>query len=135
MTKRHVSPSMRDNILSQSWFVYLNLALTISAFAALYFYLPAKRECQFLSEYNSSQLTAPIYQRDGDVLHKIIVITDLDHDSKDKAKKDTWSSILKTGILTISADQQKASVEWDDEHEISIYSQIAAGGRSISSFY
>jgi soluble calcium-activated nucleotidase 1 len=129
--KRHQSPAQRENALSKSWFIYLNLALTFGAFAILYFYLPAKRDCAFVLNYNASQLSSPIVQRNGDVWHKIVVITDLDHDSKHPEKKDTWSSFMKKGILKISADEQKASVEWDDEREILLFSQLAAGGRSM----
>lgn len=34
-------------------------------------------------------------------------------------------------MLKISADGQKASVEWDDDREILLFSQLAAGGRSM----
>jgi len=126
-TKRHV----KESSLSQSWFVYLNLALTFGAFAALYFYLPAKRDCAYLHDFNDTQLATPAIQRNGDTWHKIIVVTDLDHDSKHPEKKDTCSSFMKRGVLKISADQQKATVEWDDEHEILLFSQLAAAGRSM----
>jgi hypothetical protein len=99
--KRHLQPGARESLLSQPWFVYLNLALTFGAFAALYVYLPAKRDCAFVVNYNSSQLSAPIVQRNGDVWHKIAVITDLDHDSKHPEKKDTWSSFMKKGVLKV----------------------------------
>lgn len=99
--KRHLSPGARENALSKSWFVYLNLALVFGAFGVLYFYLPARKDCAYLVNYNESLLTTPMVQRNGETWHKIVVITDLDHDSKHPEKKDTWSSFMKKGILKV----------------------------------
>jgi soluble calcium-activated nucleotidase 1 len=70
-------------------------------------------------------------QYNGDIWHKITVITDLDHESRHIEKKDTWFSFMKRGILKISADQQKADIEWDDKHDVLLFSQLAAAGRSM----
>ncbi|KAI6173293.1 Soluble calcium-activated nucleotidase 1 [Aphelenchoides besseyi] len=129
MPKRH-SPVPRDEVLSRSWFVYFNLALVCGAFLVFYWSVPTKRECSLLVNYNESVLSTSKVLSNGDIKHSITVVTDLDHDSK-LPEKNVWHSIMKKGALTVSSDGERASIEWDDEHDIILKSQIAAGGRAM----
>ncbi|KAI6243958.1 hypothetical protein M3Y99_00063200 [Aphelenchoides fujianensis] len=129
MSKRH-SPAPRDSLLAQPWFVWANLALVVGAFLLFYWSVPTKRECSLLVPYNESVLTTPEVLPNGDIVHKIRVVTDLDHDSK-LPNKQTWHSIMKTGRLTVSADGQRAAIEWDDSRDIILTSTMAAGGRAM----
>ncbi|CAI4223471.1 unnamed protein product [Auanema sp. JU1783] len=67
----------------------------------------------------------------GDSKFNIIVVTDLDHDSKSTTKKNTWESHAKLGVLKLSKNRKTASVEWKEESEFSVSTQISAGGRAM----
>ncbi|VDK44172.1 unnamed protein product [Anisakis simplex] len=81
--------------------------------------------------YNASQLGEVIKLSDGSRVYEVVVVTDLDHDSKDPTKKNDWHSYLKKGVLTIDKELTKASVVWQDGQEVMLHSSIAAGGRSM----
>ncbi|MFH4983572.1 hypothetical protein AB6A40_010281 [Gnathostoma spinigerum] len=68
--------------------------------------------------YNYSLLGSPLVLDDGSLLYNVVVVTDLDHDSKDDSKKNTWRSILKAGSITLKKDLKSASVIWDDGKEV-----------------
>uniref|UniRef100_A0A0N5AKV6 Soluble calcium-activated nucleotidase 1 n=1 Tax=Syphacia muris TaxID=451379 RepID=A0A0N5AKV6_9BILA len=84
-----------------------------------------------LVPYNSTSLSTAVTLDDGTMVFKIVVVTDLDHESKHPTKKNTWQSYMKKGILTISADKTKATVDWNDNEQLSLQSHFAAGGRSM----
>ena len=116
--------------LSQPWFVYTNLALTIGAFALLYYYLPARLTQTTHSTYNSSSISEPKYRDDGEIWHDIRVVTDLDQSSRvADAKRPTWRSIMKSGTLKITADGESARVEWRDTEDVELRGEFALGGR------
>lgn len=120
--------------LSQSWFVYVNLALVIVAFAMLYQYLPARAALTAPRRaYNASLLAAPMLRADGEIWHTIRVVTDLDQDSRvENAKRPTWRSILKSGVLKIAADGESARVDWNDAADVELRCEFALGGRVCS---
>ncbi|KFD53115.1 Apyrase [Trichuris suis] len=50
--------------------------------------------------------------------YRIVVISDLDHDSKNVTKSQTWVSIFQTGVLRLNADMSSADVLWDDAYTV-----------------
>ncbi|VDM42520.1 unnamed protein product [Toxocara canis] len=81
--------------------------------------------------YNTSQLGKVIKLADGSRVYEVVVVTDLDHDSKDATKKNDWHSYMKRGVITINKQITKATAVWHDENEIILHSSLAAGGRSM----
>lgn len=59
---------------------------------------------------------------DGSRVYEVVVVTDLDHDSKD-ATGNNWYSYVKRGVITINKELTKASVVWQDGKEV-ISSQL-----------
>lgn len=102
---------------------------------ATYFYManfgltPSSASHQ--SSYNHSSLHTLRSSDDGWSELSVLVVTDLDHDSKHESKKHTWQSIAKQGILRVSPDLKKASVSWDDSKDFTLSTQISAGGRAM----
>lgn len=56
----------------------------------------------FWPPYNNSQLGEPIELADGSFVYDIVVVTDLDHDSKSEKEKNTWRSYMKRGVLMLN---------------------------------
>uniref|UniRef100_A0AC34RKR9 Soluble calcium-activated nucleotidase 1 n=1 Tax=Panagrolaimus sp. JU765 TaxID=591449 RepID=A0AC34RKR9_9BILA len=107
------------------------LALIVAiSFAALIHYLPLATTC-YSKPYNSTDLATIQTLSNGDKVYHIAVVTDLDNDSKDSKKKNTWFSYFKIGELTLTKDLKKATIVWEDEKTKVLTSQIAAGGRSM----
>uniref|UniRef100_A0A915AST6 Soluble calcium-activated nucleotidase 1 n=1 Tax=Parascaris univalens TaxID=6257 RepID=A0A915AST6_PARUN len=69
------------------------------------------------SPYNTSQLGKVIKLDDGSRVYEVVVVTDLDHDSKDATGKN-WYSYIKRGVITINKELSKASVVWQDGKEV-----------------
>uniref|UniRef100_A0A1I7XFY2 Transmembrane protein n=1 Tax=Heterorhabditis bacteriophora TaxID=37862 RepID=A0A1I7XFY2_HETBA len=70
--------------------------------------------------YNSSQYFRVRRLADGSQEFDLLVVTDLDHDSKDTEKKNTWQSIVKKGILRLNSGKNSAQIEWKDNEEFSL---------------
>lgn len=108
------------------------VAILLISFASLYYFLPFSSDYSCSKHaYNSSPYGIVRVNSDGDSIHRIVVVTDLDHDSKHPTKKNTWRSFMKRGELLISHDRKTAAVSWDEEHGVELVSQISAGGRSM----
>ncbi|CAI5453992.1 unnamed protein product [Caenorhabditis angaria] len=65
---------------------------------------------------------------DGSKEYSIVLVTDLDHDSKDGKK---WKSLVSRGFLRLSADKKSASVNFNPDNEYYVDTNIAAGGRAM----
>lgn len=108
------------------------VAVLLISFASLYFFLPFSGDYTCSKHaYNATPYGFARINSDGDTIHRIVVVTDLDHDSKHPSKKNTWRSFMKRGELLISRDKKIASVAWDEDHGVELTSQISAGGRSM----
>ncbi|KIH46724.1 Apyrase [Ancylostoma duodenale] len=79
--------------------------------------------------YNRSQLYTPRSLDGGALEYDLLAVTDLDHDSKVSNKK--WQSIVKRGVLRISADQKAVSVKWNTESVVPLTTEISSGGRAM----
>lgn len=73
-------------------------------------------------------LTDPIKTAHG-TQYRIAIVTDLDTDSKDKDKPNTWVSYLKYGNLTISDDNSKVLIDFDKT--VTLSSKVSEGGRGM----
>uniref|UniRef100_A0A8R1I167 Apyrase n=1 Tax=Caenorhabditis japonica TaxID=281687 RepID=A0A8R1I167_CAEJA len=65
---------------------------------------------------------------DGAKEYSFVLVTDLDHDSKDGKK---WRSLVSRGFLKVSADHKQADIHFDQDSEYYIDTNIAAGGRAM----
>ncbi|CAO4385960.1 unnamed protein product [Caenorhabditis nigoni] len=65
---------------------------------------------------------------DGAKEYSIVLITDLDHESKDGKK---WRSLVSRGFLKVSSDQKHAEIHFDKDSEYFVDTNIAAGGRAM----
>jgi soluble calcium-activated nucleotidase 1 len=112
-------------------FISSIIVALFAAFASLQYYLPYASTCYSYRAYNNTQLGHAHPLTNGERLYRIAVITDLDHDSKHPEQKNYWRSLLKLGELYINRDRTSARVEWKDDDDKYVTSQIAAGGRSM----
>ncbi|XP_043279964.1 apyrase [Venturia canescens] len=81
--------------------------------------------------YNSTYpLTPPVKMSSISISYKIGIISDLDKESKDATKKNTWFSILKYGHLFWMPRNNLISVSWDNE-ETKLSSTLSMGGRGM----
>ncbi|VIO99677.1 MGC52693 protein, putative [Brugia malayi] len=81
--------------------------------------------------YNTSQLGHEVLLADGSHQFRIMVVTDLDKSSKHPTEENQWQSFIEFGILTVNKDYTEASLKWNSNEQISLYSTIAGGGRSM----
>ncbi|VDN86092.1 unnamed protein product [Brugia pahangi] len=81
--------------------------------------------------YNTSQLGHEVLLADGSHQFRIMVVTDLDKSSKHPTEENQWQSFIEFGILTVNKDYTEASLQWNSNEQISLYSTIAGGGRSM----
>uniref|UniRef100_A0A915PNN1 Soluble calcium-activated nucleotidase 1 n=1 Tax=Setaria digitata TaxID=48799 RepID=A0A915PNN1_9BILA len=81
--------------------------------------------------YNASQLGHEVLLDDGSHEYRIMAVTDLDKSSKHPMDENRWQSFVVFGILKINKEYTEASLQWNDKAEISLYSTIAADGRSM----
>ncbi|KHJ77515.1 Apyrase [Oesophagostomum dentatum] len=81
------------------------------------------------SAYNRTQLYQARNLKDGAVEYDLLVVTDLDHDSKVSNKK--WQSIARRGTLKLSPDQKTVSVTWKADSTFPLTTEIASGGRAM----
>ncbi|VDO92144.1 unnamed protein product, partial [Heligmosomoides polygyrus] len=79
--------------------------------------------------YNRSQLCTPRTLKDGVVEYDLLVVTDLDHDSKVSDKK--WQGAAKRGVLKLAPDHKAVSVEWKAGSDFALTTDISAGGRAM----
>ncbi|KAK6036349.1 Apyrase [Cooperia oncophora] len=79
--------------------------------------------------FNHSQIHTARISNDGTVEIDLLAVTDLDHDSKVSSKK--WTSYAKRGVLRISPDHSKVSVEWKASSDFALSTQIASGDRAM----
>ncbi|VDL72792.1 unnamed protein product [Nippostrongylus brasiliensis] len=82
-----------------------------------------------LLDYNRSQLFTERVLENGQLEYDLLAVTDLDHDSKVSNKK--WQSFAKRGILRISPNHKEVSVDWKADSDISLSTEISAGGRAM----
>lgn len=120
------SPQTRELLSVRSW-IYVNIAVIVVSFLLLNYYLP-RRGCFVEPDYNASALVLPRTGTHGEVFHDIVVVTDLDHDSKNG---NHWQSYLKRGVLKINTRENKASVTWDYRPDIVLIGDMAAKGRAM----
>jgi soluble calcium-activated nucleotidase 1 len=78
---------------------------------------------------NSYPLTHPVKDSKG-IRLRFAVVTDLDHDSKDKAVKNKWFSYFRMGYLTLVGESTDIKIEWDKSPVI-LRSSISQGGRGM----
>uniref|UniRef100_A0A0R3RXB0 Apyrase n=1 Tax=Elaeophora elaphi TaxID=1147741 RepID=A0A0R3RXB0_9BILA len=105
------------------------IAILCAAFIALTKNMQKPR-C-FRRPYNMSQLGREVLLDDGSHQFRIMVVTDLDKSSKHPTEENQWQSFIEFGILTVNKEYTKASVQWNNNEQISLYSTIAGGGRSM----
>ncbi|KAK6011540.1 hypothetical protein OSTOST_23368, partial [Ostertagia ostertagi] len=79
--------------------------------------------------FNHSQIYKTRILNDGTVEIDLLAVTDLDHDSKVSNKK--WTSYAKRGVLRISPDHDKVSVEWKANSDFSLSTEISSGDRAM----
>lgn len=129
------SKTKSPNTVNNNSITYFVTAVLIGiiglSFIYLIRYLPLSSTCHSSRPYNFSELYAVRTNDKGENVYNMLVVTDLDHDSKHQSKKHTWFSFLKAGELKISSDYEHATMDWHDDKDITIISQISAGGRSM----
>ncbi|EJW85501.1 calcium activated nucleotidase 1 [Wuchereria bancrofti] len=81
--------------------------------------------------YNTSQLGHEVLLADGSHQFRIVVVTDLDKSSKHPTEENQWQSFIEFGVLTVDKEYTEASLQWNSNEQISLYSTIAGGGRSM----
>lgn len=113
--------------LSSALFVYLNLGAVLLSFLLLYIYLPPGAKCP-VRAYNASRLSSPTFGAHGKSFHRLLVVTDLDHESK---AGDHWHAFLKRGVLELDEDHTQAVVRWDAAEDVVLRSDLAANGRAM----
>lgn len=84
----------------------------------------------FYGVYNSVYPLTPPIKSGLSVYLKIAIISDLDKESKDATKKNTWYSLLKHGRLFWMPKSNFISVSWDKE-ETKLTSSLSMGGRGM----
>lgn len=89
----------------------------------------ASQELRLDPGYNRSQLCTPRTLKDGVVEYDLLVVTDLDHDSKVSDKK--WQGAAKRGVLKLAPDHKAVSVEWKAGSDFALTTDISAGGRAM----
>ena len=80
--------------------------------------------------YNATYPRTPAVRTAEGRKYRIGMISDLDTNSKLDDTKNTWVAYYKKGYLSISASNQKVSVDLDGD-EIALKSQLSQGGRSM----
>ncbi|CAJ0565566.1 unnamed protein product, partial [Mesorhabditis spiculigera] len=81
------------------------------------------------SGYNNTQLLRSRELADGWTEYEMVVVTDLDTESKEPNGK-KWHSNARRGFLKYHKKDHKASVAWESE-AFKVYSQLASGGRAM----
>ena len=130
-SRQKTPPTSSGSSSTNYLFTTTLVVLAAFSFGFLVNYLPSATTCFSQHPYNNTDLATIRKSPDGDTVYRLAVVTDLDHDSKHPTKKNTWQSFFKTGELSISKDLNHADVHWDDDKDILLTSQIAAGGRSM----
>ncbi|CDW52728.1 soluble calcium activated nucleotidase 1 [Trichuris trichiura] len=121
-------------------FLCINL-LVVGSLLLVSVYKPyssvSSSSCQSLygiatTDIPSGNICATVKQSDDQRsnYYRIVVISDLDHDSKNVSKSQTWVSIFQTGILRLSADMSSADVHWDDAYSV-LEGSISQKGRAM----
>jgi len=80
--------------------------------------------------YNSTYPISPPVRSATGISYRIGIISDLDKNSKDEAKKNSWYSLLKRGHLFWVPRNNFISVTWDQEH-VKLDSSLAMNGRGM----
>lgn len=131
VSKEKSTQKLDPGVSAFNYLITGGLALIVAiSFALLIHYLPLATTCHS-KPYNFTELTTIQKLSNGDTVYHVAVVTDLDNDSKDPKKKNTWFSYFKIGELTVTKDLKKATIVWEDEKTRILTSQIAAGGRSM----
>ncbi|CAB3399213.1 unnamed protein product [Caenorhabditis bovis] len=118
-------PHTEDRLTFQTMFV-VGISAAIAFYAGLYFNHGINR--QPLDAVNNTKLTIHHQLNTGHDEYDIVLVTDLDHDSKDGKK---WKSIVTRGRITLSPDHTHGSVQFSRNSEYFVNTQIAAGGRAM----
>ncbi|VDM92220.1 unnamed protein product [Onchocerca ochengi] len=111
----------------------LTTALLIAVLCASFFVLTKNMQkpgC-YRRPYNTSQLGHEVLLEDGSHQFRIMVVTDLDKSSKHPVEENQWQSFIEFGILTMNKEYTEASLQWNKNEQIALYSTIAGGGRSM----
>ncbi|KIH53629.1 Apyrase [Ancylostoma duodenale] len=87
------------------------------------------RSEQLCPSCNSSRPYVPRSLQDGSLVYDLLVVTDLARYSKVSDTK--WQSIVRRGVLRMSADQRTFSVQWNAGSNVSLTTNISAGGRAM----
>ena len=80
--------------------------------------------------YNATYPITPPVKTAAGVSYRIGIISDLDKESKDNGKKNTWYSVFKKGRLFWMARNNFISVTWDTD-EAKLTSEVASNGRGM----
>uniref|UniRef100_A0AC35UA18 Apyrase n=1 Tax=Rhabditophanes sp. KR3021 TaxID=114890 RepID=A0AC35UA18_9BILA len=117
--------------LPKSFIMITAVGIFLHFLLAIYV-LPSYQQCAQGTVYNDTKLHTITQLPNGDTHYNLLVITDLDNDSKiAKSKKPAWQSYIKKGSLVITKDKQSAHVNWFDDQDIAVKSDIGAGGRGM----
>lgn len=108
----------------------LLVAILLVFFGFLQYHLPSFYCSTFKKTYNSKKVAEARLLPGGGVEYSIIIISDLDHNSKLLDKKNTWQSLLYQGKVVVDESRRNARVNWDKNIQ-SLQSQISAGGRAM----
>lgn len=140
----HLNNRRNNSTFISSCFSFSVAALIISlfiAFFSLQYYLPKAAilldQCPCIKNelngrlYNSSSIGYPKHLPDGRIQYEIVVVSDLDHDSKFDGKKNTWRSFVRRGRLYFHPELLTAQIQLNDEESIVLYSQLSSGGRAM----
>lgn len=79
-------------------------------------------------------LTTPTTLPDGSIKYRIAIVSDLDGQSVDKKKPNTFIAYFKRGYLTYNSANKNVSIEWDssqNQNGLQFDSQLAIGGRGL----
>uniref|UniRef100_A0A5S6Q4V8 Soluble calcium-activated nucleotidase 1 n=1 Tax=Trichuris muris TaxID=70415 RepID=A0A5S6Q4V8_TRIMR len=81
-------------------------------------------------QFSNTRDTAETADDQLDNAYRIVVISDLDHDSKKAAESHKWMSVLQAGTLHLSADRSSADVSWDAAHTV-LEGSMSQNGRAM----
>ncbi|KAM3727478.1 Apyrase apy-1 [Dirofilaria immitis] len=127
------SPYPKNDNYGSSTGFSLTTAVLVAILCASFFVLTKnmqKLEC-YRRPYNASQLGHEVLLNDGSHQFRIMVVTDLDESSKHPTEENLWQSFIEFGILTVNKEYTEASLQWNNNEQIALYSTIAGGGRSM----
>ncbi|KIH52157.1 Apyrase [Ancylostoma duodenale] len=68
---------------------------------------------------------------DGSKTFDLIVITDMDGDSKVESEQWKWRAITRKGKLTVAADKKSAKVEWIEDSDQNVTTGLNYKGRAM----